>query len=209
MSGPLASWVSQHCKGDRAVVDVVRELALASYHNGYSAYAPTWDELAHRTRTSRSTVAAALSRAEALGVISQTRPGRGRGVATIYRVHFDLCDPDTECRICPELQKKVQPSDLNGVASPGKGPVSRRKGPATGPTTVTNHESHSQRLARLQAEAPRDAVGAPRLSCSSHTAASTCRSGAEQVDGEGVVRGTADVPLRSSPRVRTAPPTTR
>ena len=62
MSGPLASWVAEHAAEDideavfaeakvtrKTVVDVIGQLALSSYPDGSSAYAPTWDELAHRT----------------------------------------------------------------------------------------------------------------------------------------------------------------
>jgi hypothetical protein len=155
MSGPLASWVSDHAHVDptllrdedgrliaseKAVVDVVIQLALTSYHDGTSAYAPTWDELAHRTRTSRSTVAAALKVAVALKLVTVDRPGRGRGKATVYRVLYTLCDGT--CWACETLAaelEKVQQPDLNGSRkgpSRGrKGPGGRRKGPAAGPTT--------------------------------------------------------------------------
>jgi hypothetical protein len=152
MSGQLAAWVSLHGRGDKAVVDVVRELALASHPDGSSAFAPTWDQLAQGTRTARSTVATALKAARQLGVISEEAPGRGRGRATVYRVNYTLCDPADSCPVCSALAScltvKVQPPDLNRVAaaspSPrkgpahaGKGPIDSRKGPAAGPTTDT------------------------------------------------------------------------
>jgi hypothetical protein len=131
MSGQLASWVGQHCPGDKAVVDVVRELAINSHPNGTAAYAPTWEELAHRTRTSRSTVAAALKAARKLGVIVEDQPGRGRGRATVYRVQAVLCQPANSCWACSELAsclvEKVRPPDSMEARTPA------RKGPAAGP----------------------------------------------------------------------------
>ena len=164
MSGQLASWVSQHCPGDKAVVDVVRELAINSHPDGTAAYAPTWEELAHRTRTSRSTVAAALKAARKLGVIVEDQPGRGRGRATVYRVQAVLCQSASSCWACSELAsclvEKVQPLDPMEARTPGrkgpvagpkrerkgpaevrKGPAQSTKGPAAGPTTE-NGERH-------------------------------------------------------------------
>jgi hypothetical protein len=133
MSWQLAVWVGVHGKGDKPVVDVVRELALNSHHDGTSLYAPTWGELALRTRTSRSTVATALKTARDLGVISEDQPGGGRGRATVYRVHYWLCDPLSSCPVCSTLAsclpERVQLPDLNQAPSP----PSTGKGPAPGP----------------------------------------------------------------------------
>jgi len=168
VSGQLASWVDEHAQvdtdllkgadvGEKAVVDVVRALALASYPDGTSAYAPTWDELAHRTRTSRSTVAAALKLAVEAKLLSVDRPGRGRGNATVYRVHFTLCRPVDACQAaCKGLAtaqaEKVQQPDpfqaptrsRKGPAGRRKGPGGGRKGPAAGPTTETEERHPSQ-----------------------------------------------------------------
>jgi hypothetical protein len=157
VSGPLASWAAEHAAEyideavfaeakvtRKTVVDVIGQLALSSYADGSSAYAPTWEELAHRTRTSRSTVAAALKFAVKHKLLTVDRPGRGRlpgggGRPTIYRVQYALCGGCWACDTLTTELRKVRGPDLNrsrkGPGQPRKGPDGGRKGPDLGPST--------------------------------------------------------------------------
>jgi hypothetical protein len=83
VSGPLADWCAVHSKASPVGRAVLVQLALGCHHDGSNAYAPTWQELEHRTGYSRRAVAKGLREIEDLAEASPAaRRGGGRGLAT-------------------------------------------------------------------------------------------------------------------------------
>jgi hypothetical protein len=160
VSGPLASWCAHHSKAGPVGRAVLGQIALGCHHDGSNAYAPTWDELQHRTGYKRAAVAKALREIEGLEEVTPTTRGGGRGIATPYRVNVALCDPVDSCATCRILvntQKENGPPDRPFTG--GKGPRHARKGPPGRPTTETHTRTRSietpnQRLARLANHPP-------------------------------------------------------
>lgn len=146
MSGPLASWASEHSRAGPVGRAVLVQYALAAGHDGRpSSYQPALDDLTRRTGYKRSAVIEARAALVEAGELVELEPGGGRGRVGAYAVPPRLCPPERNCRPCAVLagllgQRVQQPDRLRrgkGPAQRRNGPADARKGPAAGPTTET------------------------------------------------------------------------
>jgi hypothetical protein len=103
VSGPLASWVSEHSRASHRGRAVLVQLALRARHDGTPTSDVTRAQLEHRTGMSLTRVRQGLAEIRRLGEVQVVEQGGGRGRPTRYYIPAPPCPAEAECWECRVL----------------------------------------------------------------------------------------------------------
>jgi hypothetical protein len=146
VSGPLASWVSEHSRASNRGRAVLVQLALRARHDGMPTSDVSRAQLEHRTGMGLTNVREGLAEVRRLGEVRVVDQGGGRGRPTRYYIPAPPCPAEAECWDCRTLADVIAKTgrDAPGFESVNdKGNRARERGNRAPQRRNRAHSAHT------------------------------------------------------------------